>query len=209
MRKLVLFFTVLFLLVACNQQDETSNPNVSESDDTDEIVPGGIDAEIIPFNLENATEDADLIAQVTILEKVEEVSIEPVPYTVFRVDVTESIEGEPINETVTIKQLGDSEWSINNNEFFEPGEEYIFFLNETSESNSDYWIIGEETGFFQVLDDDTVVKLVNSIPELRDAESDNVNELNTSTEELKMATDEQVLDKQKLINLLNNLEGGN
>ncbi|MFD1066390.1 hypothetical protein [Oceanobacillus locisalsi] len=206
MRNLLLFCTILFLLVACNQQDESGNPSVSESDDTDDIVSGGIEAEIKPFHLADATEDADLIAQVTILEKVDEVHAEPVPYTVFRAEVAESIEGEPSSETVTIKQLGDSEWPINNNAFFEPGEEYIFFLNETSESNSDYWIIGEETGFFQVLDDDTVVKLVHSIPELKEAESDNVNELNISTEELKMATDEQVLDKQKFINLLNHLE---
>lgn len=169
-------------------------------------MPGGIEVETESFSLEGGIKLSDIVVEVIIKEKVEEVSVEPIPYTVFSVEVQELYQGNIDNEMITIKQQGDSEWTVNSNKLFEEGERYIFFLKETKQSKSDYWIIGEETGFFQVLDSGEIVKLVESIAGLRDVEVDNVGDYDKSSLDLKIAIDEQILDKQKFIEKLNALE---
>lgn len=64
---LALSLSITSLLTACN---ESANPeSIIRNANLQEEGPGGIDAEIIPFDLNDALEDADLIAEVTILEK--------------------------------------------------------------------------------------------------------------------------------------------
>lgn len=79
MKTLIYLLGILIFLTACN-----SNTGSKISSKLKEIVeiPGGINAEIIGFDLEDTTLNADLIAEVTIKEKVEEVEEEPLPYTV-------------------------------------------------------------------------------------------------------------------------------
>ncbi|MDY7224200.1 hypothetical protein [Halalkalibacterium halodurans] len=167
---LALSLSITSLLTACN---ESANPeSIIRNANLQEEGPGGIDAEIIPFDLNDALEDADLIAEVTILEKVEEVKIEPVPYTVFRAEVTEAYMTETNSKEITIKQQGDSEWIFNDTKLFEVGETYFLFLKETSQSKAAYWIIGEDTGTFVKLDDDIIAKLAAPSDDLIEVESD-------------------------------------
>lgn len=203
MKKLILLLLFVILLAACNKENENGN---SIDYGLVEEVPGGIEVETESFSLEGGIKLSDIVVEVIIKEKVEEVSVEPIPYTVFSVEVQELYQGNIDNEMITIKQQGDSEWTVNSNKLFEEGERYIFFLKETKQSKSDYWIIGEETGFFQVLDSGEIVKLVESIAGLRDVEVDNVGDYDKSSLNLKIAIDEQILDKQKFIEKLNALE---
>lgn len=69
-------------------------------------MPGGIEAETEPFNLEEAVDCSDLVVEVIIKEKVEEVKGKSIPYTVFAVEVKESYQGNRIDEMITIKQQG-------------------------------------------------------------------------------------------------------
>lgn len=203
MKKLILLLLFVILLAACNKENENGN---SIDYGLVEEVPGGIEMETESFSLEGGIKLSDIVVEVIIKEKVEEVSVEPIPYTVFSVEVQELYQGNIDNEMITIKQQGDSEWTVNSNKLFKEGERYIFFLKETKQSKSDYWIIGEETGFFQVLDSGEIVKLVESIAGLRDVEVDNVGDYDKSSLDLKIAIDEQILDKQKFIEKLNALE---
>ncbi len=56
-------------------------------------------------------EEADLVAELTIIEKVEEVDKKPVPYSVFSAAIQSVYKGEMNKENITIKQQGNSEWS--------------------------------------------------------------------------------------------------
>ncbi|MGE7917966.1 lipoprotein [Viridibacillus sp. NPDC093762] len=171
MKKILIGLGALVFLAGCNSQDASSK--VEE----DKLIPAGIDKEIIPFNLEETTVDADLIANVVIKDKVDEIKAEPIPYTVFNAEVIVVYKGDETTKDITIKQEGDSEWLINGSKMFETGEEYILFMNKTTVDKGDFWIIGGETGTFQVLDNDKVAKLLLPIDEFSDIEVDHSQEV--------------------------------
>ncbi|SEO90061.1 hypothetical protein SAMN04488134_11635 [Amphibacillus marinus] len=202
MKRIILFLSVLSMLSACTQNDTDLDKSL-----LDEEVLGAIEAEVVSFNLESALIEADLVAEVTILNKLEEVKEEPIPYTVFNAKIANTYKGSSAVDNITIKQQGDSDWLVNNIDLFQEGEAYIFFLKETKASKSDYWILGEATGYFQVVDNNTIVKLVESIPELNDieiAKKSNYKILNSKT-----TLDEQVLIKEEFITKITTMEGEN
>lgn len=103
--------------------------------------------------------------------------------------------GGRISEEITIKQQGTSEWSFNDNALFNPDEKYILFLMETKASKADYWILGEETGMFKVVDSDKVIKLANKNKEFESIESNSILE----SSNVKVDDSIQILDKNKFI----------
>lgn len=208
MRKiLVVLGAILVITTACSTKNESSDFS-SDLTEVEEIA-AGIDAEVLSFNLEEAKEQADLIAEVTIIDKVEEVKQEPIPHTVFRAEVKKAFKGNVKNEEITIKQQGDSEWTVNNTELFKAGEKYIFFLKETKSINADYWIIGEETGMFKILDDnEVIIKLLEPIDELKKIEILNNNVTNSLNSEID-SEQSQILSYKGFIENIQIKEGGN
>lgn len=212
MWKILVTLVIVIVLSACSQTNESASQDKSDNYSNGTEVAeesGGIDAEVESFKLEEATEQADLIGEVTITEKVEEIKADPIPYTVFKAKVNNSFHGEVINEEITIKQQGDSEWTFNGNELFEEGEKYIFFLKETIASKADYWIIGEGTGMFEILDNEIIVKLNEPIEQLKDVELPNQSKNNgLSVEEKSKGKSGQLLDKKQFIEKIKAKGGG-
>ncbi|MBE1556557.1 hypothetical protein [Sporosarcina limicola] len=208
LRKLVYLIGSMMVLTACNSN---VGSGVSPKSAVSVEVPDGIQAELIGFDFEDATVEADIIAEVTIKEKIEEVNDETGPYTVFSVVVNQVLNGTISEQEVTIKQEGDSEWTFNDNKMFESGEKYILFLKETVASKSDYWIIGEETGMFKIINDDTIVKLAAPIEEFKDIEIDGNNQSTSMMAELDNDNEKsiQAIDLNKFISKINTNKGGN
>ncbi|GEN29815.1 hypothetical protein HNQ35_000483 [Cerasibacillus quisquiliarum] len=187
---------IISFLVGCSSHEKTEmNPDYAG---VGTEIPGGIDARIVPFDFEEAVKDADLIAEVEIKRLIKEVKEEPIPYTVFATHIIQKIEGDDMRAEVTIRQNGDSEWRFNDNKMFKPGEKYVFFLKKTAASESDYWILGEETGMFQVASDDYLIKLSDSLDEFASLEA-HPNDLQSNDKEI-INDVTQILDKQSFIN---------
>ncbi|TDQ43006.1 hypothetical protein [Aureibacillus halotolerans] len=197
MKRIGLFLLFSGLMVGCGQANHESQRATSSEVNEQ---PAGIEADLIPFKFQKAISDADLIAEVIIKEKKEEVDVKPLPYTVFSAEVNNIYKNPSTNQnvsTITLKQQGNSEWTVNHLELFKPGETYILFLKETKGSKSDYWIIGEATGMFKVIDDDTIVKMLGPSEEF------NTIEVETKNKNPYINHGSQVLDKNEFIRKIN------
>lgn len=191
MWKLTFIACSVLLLSSCNFQVEGIQKMSNEVIE----VPGGIHADVIPFDMNDGINSSDLIAEVRIDKKIKEIDENPLPYTVFSAVVENVYKGELKDREITIKQDGTSVWTVNDNALFKPGEKYILFLKETKSSKSDYWIIGEETGMFKVVDTDKVIKLADKLTELQSIETNK----NSIASNEKVDDHMQVLDKNKFI----------
>lgn len=210
MKKILLLLGLGILLSACNNEvNEKVSTEDTEKTLLAEEVPDGIQAEIIPFDSEETPKEADLVAEIIIGDKLEEVEEKPVPYTLFKAEIKEVIEGVPVSQNIVIKQQGNSEWVFNDNELFAPGEEYIFFLKETTVSKGDYWILGEETGMFQVFGNEEVVKLADPLEEFEDIEIDleESEKIEINSDNQEEFEEQQVLDKESFIEKIQ-VQGG-
>src|SRR5699024_3171136 len=127
--------SILFLiLVACGTSEEDS--------------PGDIHADIEVQSFPEAVENADLIADVTIIKQVGERD-KPSPKTTFNTQINQIIKGDIdlSGENILVDQQGNSEWIFNDNDLFKKEQQYLLFLKKTiGTDESDYWIQGEETG---------------------------------------------------------------
>lgn len=198
MNKKMLIFGVLIFMTACSEETKKS---VSKEVETIVEVPAGIEAQMVPFDLKGDTERANLIAEVTITEKIEEVDEKPIPYTVFRAEVNEIFKGELNRKEITIKKSGNSEWVVNHNKMYESGEKYILFLKETLASKSDYWVLGEDTGEFQIIDNATIAKLKVPIEEFKEIELNNPKAISETLKQ-KDTSNTQVIDKEGFIEIV-------
>lgn len=145
MRYILFLLIYLFVYGIYNTGDEKSEYTYEE-----DVIQSGIEAEVLAFELEEAKEQANLIAEITIMDKVKEIDKEiGMPYTVFQAQVDHVFKGNA-NPVITIKQDGTSEVLVNSVEPFAKGEKYILFLKETRKIDAEYWIIGEESGVFKV-----------------------------------------------------------
>lgn len=182
-----IFLLATILVVACNSSEVKR-----------------IDASIEVFTFTESVNQADLIADITVIEKEGERD-EPSPKTTYKVIVNNVLKGDKnlINKNISIDQQGNSEWVFNDNAFFEKEENYILILNKTVGTDvSDYWIQGEETGMYKIINDGTVVKLANSLKELNSIE-----DTSTSKKDFNDKVgykDFQVLDKELLIEKIKN-----
>lgn len=200
MKKITGILGCIFLLAACNSQDNSADSDEVKkvtSEVTSEFVevPDGIHAELIPFDLNEGINKASLIAEVRILEKIKEVDEKPIPYSVFSAVVEDSYKGELISKEITIKQQGTIDWTFNDNDLFKPDEKYILFLMKTKSSEADYWILGEETGMFKVVDSDIVIKLADNNEEFESIEANSSSVLSNYS----IDDGSQIIDKKKLI----------
>lgn len=162
MIKRILFFGIVLTLVVLT----TFNSLKLEGDSAKEKGIIHATLEVLPFD--SAVKEADLIAEVTILESIGERN-EPAPKTTFKVLIDEVLKGDSglNNETVRVDQHGNSEWNFNDNALFQPSEKYILFLNKTvGIDESDFWIQGEESGMYKEIGDNAIVKIAYPDEEL-------------------------------------------
>ena len=189
---LCLLICVLFL-IACDAKE--TNKEEKQNNNHDELVH--IDATILAFNLTEGAQDADLIAEIEIIGKIEEVDENPIPYSVFQAKVNHTIKGNEDNEKITIKQEGTKEWPFSYLKPFHPGEKYILFMKKIVAGEADYWFFGADTGMFYINSDEHIVKLGEPLDELKDIErsSETFDETHLTIKEGEM----QILDKEKFI----------
>lgn len=200
--RVIVTLLALFLFAGCSPQGnvgevpETSNELIDFGNEEGEIELV-INALLESYTIEEASEYADVVAEVTIIDTLFEVD-DTIPYTVLEVEVNQLFKGNT-KEKFTIKQQGNSKAVVNAVSIFEKGNKYILFLKETGVVKSDYWIIGEESGMYQVVNDDLILKLLGDDEELREIEMKEDVKLSKSDIQTKLFNSGQLLYKQGLI----------
>ncbi|MBO0603532.1 hypothetical protein I2483_17845 [Sporosarcina sp. E16_3] len=190
--------TVFFI---ANTNDLKNEVKLSEEvSNTSAPTKGQMKAELETFNFDDAVANAELIAEVEIGKQIKEID-DPAPKTLFEATVKQVLKGTENLENIEVLQQGNSEWSFNDNNQFSPNEKYILFLKkavgEGYEGSNVYWILGEETNIYSIVDGNKVVK--NSLYEedLKRIEEDTpVNTLNLITKN-ERKKDIQILNKEK------------
>lgn len=176
-RRLVTFmFCILFLFLGCeNQADNTTIEDQERKGDSEINVnretSNKIDGEIEVYEFTEAVNKADLIAQIKIVDVVEETD-EPSPKTIFRARRIENLKGSSNVNEIFVLQQGNSHSVFRNNPLFKKDENYLLFLMKTTDLDMEdsYWILGEETGMYQLLDESIAVKRAVKDDELKKLE---------------------------------------
>jgi len=161
------------------------------------------------FSIDEAVKNADLIAEVEITGVVEELD-DPLHKTIFSAVIGDAIKGDLSPGTaIHIMQQGNSKTSFNENPLFETKDKYVLVLKKAVGMNSDhtYWILGEETGVFEELDDKTLVKWTLPDKKLKPAEVsvEQDSAKKPKLEKIKekvIGKDTHVIDKEKLKNII-------
>lgn len=177
MKKLFIvpMFLISLLFVGCENQGSPISENSLEKDiadnDSHQGPIGEIDAEIELYEFNDAVSKSDFIAEIEVIDVLKEIN-DPSPKTIFRAKVIESLKGSSDEKEIFILQQGNGDFVFNENPLFEKGENYLLFLMETVDLNMDisYWILGEVTGMYQVLDTSIAVKLAVKDETLKDIE---------------------------------------
>ncbi|MGG0720151.1 hypothetical protein ABE096_21600 [Robertmurraya massiliosenegalensis] len=132
-------------------------------------LTGELFASVDIFPFDKLKGEADLIAEVKVIKKVGEIDL-PTPKSIFELQVENVIEGDETKKysSITVYQVGNSDWIYHEDKYtLESGNKYILFLKETINSdNSDYWILNEEAGLYQVLNENVIVNLAYNDEEL-------------------------------------------
>jgi len=126
---------------------------------------------VLPF--EEAIEEADLVAKLSIDHVIKELD-SPSYKTLFQASVINVVKGDKELTTVHVLQAGNSKCSSNENELFLPGEQYYLILNDATQGGLEntYYIQGEETSMYKIVEDGYIVKLAykdNYLSDINDA----------------------------------------
>lgn len=127
------------------------------------------------FDFNKTFKKADIIAEVTILEWLGEVTDEfKLETTTFRAELNKTFKSNEDNnlKEINIMQTGNSYYTIENSPLFKNGDKLILYL-EKAEKEDGYFILGEQTGIFRIINagkgKDYAVKQVGNCPQLADA----------------------------------------
>ena len=165
MNKVTIGFCIVILLgtlfvfsnIEKNMGDVAATTGTEEID-TREILS----AKLITYRFDDAVRRADLIVEIIIQEHLEDIT-HPAPKTIFSAKVSSILSGETDVKNIKIMQQGNQEVSINGNALFSKEEKYILFLKNVGEdsqySPDTYWILGEETNIYKVIDNNTIKKM--------------------------------------------------
>ena len=141
----------------------------TEEIDTREILS----AKLATYRFDDAVRRADLIVEVIIQEHLEDITT-PAPKTIFNAKVSSILSGETDVKNIEIIQQGNQEVSINGNAIFSKKEKYILFLKsvgiDSQYSPDTYWILGEETNMYKIIDNNTIKKMALNDSLLNDIE---------------------------------------
>lgn len=216
-RKTVLFYTVLALVtipllvsawVFLQSPSVTSAVPGEESLETTKRSEQ-IKALVMSYSIDEAVKKSDLIAEIVIKNKVEEFD-KPSPQTAFSAEVNNVLKGNlEKGSIINVLQDGNTTISFNGTPMFQPGESYVLMLMEAVGLDNDntYWILGAETGIYQVVTDQTLMKWQKSEETLKSIEVfetqlDTVNEHISTLKEKFKDYDIQILQKDKFEELV-------
>lgn len=141
-----------------SQESKLDNKEVA---DTKPKPKGTVKAELLVYPFEEGVKEADLIAEVQITKKIEEIN-EPSPKTLFEATAIENYKSPNNKKTIQILQQGNSEWTYEDNPLFQENDKYILFLKkyigDEYDSKDTYWILGAQTNTYSILSDNEVMK---------------------------------------------------
>lgn len=196
--------SVAVFLTACgtdssspNDEVEDSNSEeVSKDNSSNEIV--FFEGEVEYFTFDEAVDQADLIAEVEIIEQIRE-KTDPLPQTFFKANILQDITGEKSGEII-FTQVGIQGEEFNGVSVFEPGEKYVLFLRDNPDyEDVDYFIQGEELGMYKD-DGETLVRVV-PYEELENIEVATYHNFNSDDSSIEDNLTQSV-DKEKLLELV-------
>lgn len=150
-----------YIYIANDLDGEASSSDENKIN-THQVLPKGkIHPELRVYTFEEVVKKADLIAEIEITRKVEELN-EPSPKTLFEARILEGYKASEELETIKVLQEGNSEWLFDNSEQFKENEKYILFLKtavgEEFKGTDTYWILGAHANTYSVLNDDQIMK---------------------------------------------------
>jgi|GEM_PF-2369416 len=149
------------------------------------------DMVVLPF--EEAIEEADFVAKLSIDHVIKEL-VYPSHKTLFQASVITVVKGDKDLTTVHVLQAGNSKCSFNENELFLPGEQYYLILNHATqvETENTFYIQGEETGMYKIIEDGYIVKLAYRDSYLSDIDDTSLhNKLRANYDKQIMVFEEQ------------------
>lgn len=130
---------------------------IVKEDSEKKVIYGKTEA----FSFKDAIKTADLIAEVEITNHLKDLN-EPSPKTLFEAKLVNTFKNQKNLNEIQVLQAGNKEYSYNDNPLFIPGEKYILFLKKAIGDGYDgtdtYWILGEETNIYSVLDNNELNK---------------------------------------------------
>jgi hypothetical protein len=155
-------------------QYSNSLPQKNLNEDTNAVTKkrvGTIKAELDVLPFYDSVEESDLIAKIKIKDMIQEIN-DPTPKTIFDAEIIEKIKDtDENNDHIKIMQQGNTEWIFNNNRLFEKDDVLILFLKKAVGLDNTYWILGEETNFYEVADNELIIKPAFFRDELTDISS--------------------------------------
>jgi len=111
------------------------------------------------YPFDEAVQQADVVSEIVITNHAGEID-EPSAKTIFSAEVVESYKGGlEAGETIDVLQEGNSKVEFKGTRLFQVGEKYVLILKKaTGFTEPTYWILGGETGVYEVVDDSTLIK---------------------------------------------------
>jgi|GEM_PF-1876814 len=118
-----------------------------------------MNALIMTYPIEEAVNRSELIAEITI-QDIDNEFDEPSPTTMYTAEVNKVLKGtEEEGSIIRVLQDGTQRVQMNGQQVVQPGERYVLMLMsaEGTQTDSTYWILGGETGVYQVVGDQIIV----------------------------------------------------
>ncbi|GBF77688.1 hypothetical protein PA598K_06250 [Paenibacillus sp. 598K] len=144
-----------------NQSPESSITEVKTSINTTVNSAQKVKAHALiqTYPFDEALQQADLVSEIVITNHAGEID-EPSTKTIFSAEIVKSYKGGlEAGETIDVLQEGNSKVEFNGTRFFQVGEKYVLILKKaTGFSERTYWILGGESGVYEVVDDSTIIK---------------------------------------------------
>lgn len=181
----IIILLSLFILIfsGCNNienQQATANStqqiNQAVKDTPHQIgQKGQMFSSVEGFYFDKSYDEADIVAQVKILEWLGERNNEDeFEKTIFRASLEKIYKNTvDINlKEIKLFQTGNSYYTIKDCPLFKNGDVLLLYLKKAVNEDNTYWILGGYTGVFRIVNtdgQDYVVKQVGDCPELSDA----------------------------------------
>ena len=157
------------------------------------------------YPFDEALELSEVVSEISIVKNVGEI-YEPTAKTIFSAVVTKTFKGSVApGDAIQILQEGNGKVEFNDTPLFQPGEKYVLILKKATDfPEGTYWILGGETGIYQVIDDNSIVKWSKSEKQLQNIEIEGDIETTKLNGILELAKtkETQLLSKEKFEKLI-------
>ncbi len=160
---------------------------------------------VMTYPFDEALELSEVVSEISIVKNVGEI-YEPTAKTIFSAVVTKTFKGSVApGDAIQILQEGNGKVEFNDTPLFQPGEKYVLILKKATDfPEGTYWILGGETGIYQVIDDNSIVKWSKSEKQLQNIEIEGDIETTKLNGILELAKtkETQLLSKEKFEKLI-------